>query len=158
MLGHFSGECYSTSSLRIDSIHSVVLVEWRCKRINTYHLRPNICESESSQEYCCKFHKKERTMSQNSKISRRDFIKMAGVVAASGTLAACGVSATEAPLATEAPPVAATAAPTIAKGGKVRIAVGGWAEQNIKDFLAATEFTKNSGIDVEVVLRTDTKE
>src|SRR5688572_10594315 len=102
-------------------------------------------------------------MSQKSKISRRDFIKMAGVVAASGTLAACGVQATDAPTTeattalTEAP-VGATAAPTVAKGGKVRIAVGGWAEQNLKDFLAATEFTKNTGIDVEVVLRTDTKE
>jgi len=102
-------------------------------------------------------------MSQTSKISRRDFIKMAGLVTASGTLAACGVSATEAPV-TEAPTAAiteapiATTAPTIVKGGKVRIAVGGWAEQNIKDLLAVTEFTKNTGIDVEVVLRTDTKE
>ena len=84
-------------------------------------------------------------MSQKSKVSRRDFIKMAGLVAASGTLAACGVPAT----ATEAPPVAATA-PAVVKGGKVRIAVGGWAEQNIKDLLAVTEFTKNTGIDVEV--------
>jgi hypothetical protein len=89
-------------------------------------------------------------MSQTSKISRRDFIKMAGMVAAGGTLAACGVTPTEAP-ATQAPaaiteaPVA-TAAPTIAKGGKVRIAVGGWAEQNIRS--AVTEFTKNTGIDV----------
>jgi ABC-type glycerol-3-phosphate transport system substrate-binding protein len=104
-------------------------------------------------------------MSQYSKMSRREFIKMAGLVAASGTLAACGVNATQAPLATEAPvlateapPVAATTAPAVLKGGKVRIAVGGWAEQNIKDLLAVTEFTKNTGIDVEVVLRTDTKE
>jgi multiple sugar transport system substrate-binding protein len=91
-------------------------------------------------------------MSQKSKISRRDFMKMAGMVAASGTLAACGVQATE------APPAAATTAPAVVKGGKVRIAVGGWAEQNLKDFLAATEFTKKSGIDVEIVLRTDTKD
>ena len=89
-------------------------------------------------------------MSQNSKLSRRDFIKMAGVVAASGTLVACGVPATQAPVA--------TTAPAVATGGKVRIAVGGWAEQNMKDLLAVTEFTKNTGIDVEVVLRTDTKE
>jgi len=101
-------------------------------------------------------------MSQHSKISRRDFIKMAGMVAASGTLAACGVSPTAAPteaaIATEAPTIAATSAPAVVKGGKVRIAVGGWAEQNIKDLLAVTEFSKNTGIDVEVVLRTDTKE
>jgi ABC-type glycerol-3-phosphate transport system substrate-binding protein len=97
-------------------------------------------------------------MSRYSKISRRDFIKVAGMVAASGTLAACGVAPTEAPAATEAPPVAATSAPAVVKGGKVRIAVGGWAEQNMKDLRAVTEFTKNTGIDVEVVLRTDTKE
>ncbi len=103
-------------------------------------------------------------MSQHSKISRRDFIKMAGLITASGTLAACGVKATQAPTAaattaaTQAPPVAATTAPAVMKGGKVRIAVGGWAEQNMKDLLATTEFTKNSGIDVEIVLRTDTKE
>ena len=36
--------------------------------------------------------------------------------------------------------------------------MGGWAEQNTKDLLAKTEFTKNTGIEVEVVLRTDTKE
>ena len=91
-------------------------------------------------------------MSQIGKISRRDFIKMAGLVAASGTLAACGVPATD------APPAAATTAPAVVKGGNVRIAVGGWAEQNLKDLLAVTEFTKNTGINVEVVLRTDTKE
>src|ERR671925_1015646 len=75
---------------------------------------------------------------------------MAGLVTASGTLAACGVQATESPIA--------TSAPTVAQGGRVRVAVGGWAEQNLKDLLAVTEFTKNTGIDVEVVLRTDTKE
>src|SRR4030095_12567102 len=93
-------------------------------------------------------------MSQKSRLSRRDFMKMAGLVAASGTLAACGVSPTDAP-ATEAP---VATAPAVVKGGKVRIAVGGWAEQNLKDLLAVTEFTKQTGIDVEVVLRTDTKE
>jgi multiple sugar transport system substrate-binding protein len=41
-------------------------------------------------------------MSQKSKISRREFMKLAGAVAASGTLAACGVPGTEAP-ATGAP-------------------------------------------------------
>lgn len=96
-------------------------------------------------------------MSQNTKVSRRDFIKMAGLVAASGTLAACGVPATEVP-ATQAPPAAATTAPAVVKGRKVRIAVGGWAEQNIKDLLAVTEFTEKTGIGVEVILRTDTKE
>jgi ABC-type glycerol-3-phosphate transport system substrate-binding protein len=100
---------------------------------------------------------RRKKMSQNKKISRRDFIKLAGLVATSGTLAACGAQATEAPAATEAPPVA-TSAPAVAKGGKVRIAVGGWAEQNMKDLLEVTEFTEKTGIEVEVILRTDTKE
>jgi multiple sugar transport system substrate-binding protein len=102
-------------------------------------------------------------MSRKNNVSRRDFMKVAGVVAAGGVLTACGVSATEAPateaaaVATKAPAVA-TAVPTVLKGGKVRIAVGGWAEQNMKDLLDVTQFTKKTGIDVEIVLRTDTKE
>lgn len=96
-------------------------------------------------------------MSQDTKISRRDFMKMAGVVAASGTLAACGVPAIETPAA-EAPSAAATTAPAVLEGATVRVAVGGWAEQNLKDLLAVTEFTEQTGIDVEVVIRTDTKE
>jgi multiple sugar transport system substrate-binding protein len=88
-------------------------------------------------------------MSKNIKFSRRDFMKVAGAVTAGGVLTACGVQATDTPVPT---------APAVLKGGKVRIAVGGWAEQNLKDLLAVTEFTKKSGIEVEVVLRTDTKE
>jgi len=95
-------------------------------------------------------------MLQNNKITRRDFIKMAGMVAAGGVLTACGVPVSELP-ATQAP-AAATSAPGVVKGGKVRIAVGGWAEQNMNDLLATTEFTKKTGIDVEVLVRTDTKE
>jgi multiple sugar transport system substrate-binding protein len=100
-------------------------------------------------------------MSHKNNISRRDFIKMAGAVAAGGVLTACGISATETPatqVATEAAAATATTAPAILKGSKVRIAVGGWAEKNMKDLLETTQFTKQTGIDVEVVLRTDTKE
>lgn len=87
-------------------------------------------------------------MSVSRKLSRRQFIRLAGATAAGAALAACAPATTPAP----------TAAPTVLKGGKVRIAVGGWAEQNMKDLLAKTEFTKKTGIDVEIVLRTDTKE
>ncbi|MBX7234542.1 MAG: substrate-binding domain-containing protein [Caldilineales bacterium] len=96
-------------------------------------------------------------MSQNTTLSRREFIKLAGLVAAGASLAACGVPAASPP-ATQAPAAAATMAPAVVKGGKVRVAVGGWAEQNIKDLLAVTDFTKKTGIEVEIVLRTDTKE
>ncbi len=108
-------------------------------------------------------------MSTSKKISRRQFIRLAGVTATGAALAACGAPAaptaqpaqpaapTSAP-ATAVPAAVPTAAPTIAKGGKVRIAVGGWAEQNMKDLLAATDFAKKTGIEPEIVLRTDTKE
>ncbi len=98
-------------------------------------------------------------MSTSRRISRRQFVRLAGATATGAALAACT------PAATPAPPTAAptsapapTAAPTVLKGGKARIAVGGWAEQNMKDLLAKTDFTKQTGIDVEIVLRTDTKE
>ncbi len=107
-------------------------------------------------------------MSTSRKISRRQFIRLAGATGAGAALAACGTptpAPTSPPGATTAPtsPPAATAvppttAPTVATPRKVRIAVGGWAEQNMKDVLAKTDFTKQTGIDVEVVLRTDTKE
>ncbi|GAB4540224.1 MAG: ABC transporter substrate-binding protein [Anaerolineae bacterium] len=87
--------------------------------------------------------------------SRREFLGLAGATAAGSLLAAC-VPVTPTPAekaATEAPAV-----PTVIKPRKVRIAVGGWAEQNMKDLLAKTDFTKQTGIEVEVVLRTDTKE
>lgn len=74
--------------------------------------------------------------------SRREFLKLAGATAAGSAL----------------PLWRPTGFPAVLKPRKVRIAVGGWAEQNMKDLLAKTDFTKNTGIEVEVVLRTDTKE
>jgi multiple sugar transport system substrate-binding protein len=102
-----------------------------------------------------------RKIDTNSKISRREFIRLAGLTAASAALAACAPKAvsTIAPGPTQAPAAGSTiAAPTVIGGKKVRIAVGGWAEQNMKDLIAQTGFTKNTGINVEIVLRTDTKE
>jgi ABC-type glycerol-3-phosphate transport system substrate-binding protein len=105
-------------------------------------------------------------MSLDKKISRREFVRLAGLTATGALLGACAPVA--APSATQAPAqaaatatpaeAAATAAPAVVGNRKVRVAVGGWAEQNMKDLLATTDFTKKTGIDVEVVLRTDTKE
>ncbi len=108
------------------------------------------------------------------KLSRREFLRVAGMATAGAAMAACAPAATPTPAAptaapvvppTAVPPTVAptavpkpTAAPTVIKPRKVRIAVGGWAEQNTKDLLAKTEFTKKANIEVEVVLRTDTKE
>ncbi|MCS7220501.1 MAG: extracellular solute-binding protein [Anaerolineae bacterium] len=90
------------------------------------------------------------------KLSRREFLGWAGIAAASGVLAAC------APVTAPAPAPAAAATPTPAPATpqprKARIAVGGWAEKGTKELLARTGFTEQTGIEVEVVLRTDTKE
>jgi multiple sugar transport system substrate-binding protein len=91
-------------------------------------------------------------MSSERKITRRDFIRLAGVTAAGTALASCT------PAATPAPATEPIEAPAVITPRTVRIAVGGWAEQNMKDLLARTNFTQQTGIDVEVVLRTDTKE
>lgn len=99
-------------------------------------------------------------MNTNKKISRRDFLRVAGIAAAGTVVAAC-TPATQNPTATAVPAASATTAlatPTVLKKRTVRIAVGAWAEANVKDLLAKTDFTKQTGIDVEVVLRTDTKE
>ena len=95
-------------------------------------------------------------MSLDKKISRREFVRLAGLTATGALRGGCTVSVPAA--ATQAPAQAATAAPAVVSNRKVRIAVGGWAEQNMKELLARTDFTKQTGIDVEVVLRTDTKE
>jgi multiple sugar transport system substrate-binding protein len=94
-------------------------------------------------------------MSNSPKVSRRKFLKLAGT------------AATSAALATVTPGNSAAAAKTARSGfgvphlrrqRNVRIAVGGWAEQNMRDLLERTDFTGQTGIDVEIVLRTDTKE
>lgn len=81
----------------------------------------------------------------NGKLSRRDFLKGA---------AAAVVVIPNIPLAAST----VFAAPNLQKGTKVRVAVGNWAQQNMTDLLAKTEFTKKTGIEVEIVLRADTKE
>jgi multiple sugar transport system substrate-binding protein len=109
---------------------------------------------------------KEANMNAKRRLSRREFLRAAGIAAAGMTVAACAPTTGPAPAA-QAPAAAAPAAatpaavagvPTVLKSRKARIAVGGWAEQNMKDLLAQTDFTKQTGIDVEIVLRTDTKE
>lgn len=94
-------------------------------------------------------------MSDTSKVSRRKFIKLAGT------------AATGAALASSMPGIGSAAAkttrstfgvPHLRRQRTVRIAVGGWAEQNMLDLLERLDFTGQTGIDVEVVLRTDTKE
>ena len=92
-------------------------------------------------------------MSQENKLSRRSFLQLVGVTASGAVLAAC--VAPVAPAGSTGAGSQAAAATSSAR--KVKIAVGGWAEQGTKDLLQKTGFTEKSGIDVEVMLRTDTK-
>jgi len=66
----------------------------------------------------------------SSKLSRRDFLKLTGATAAAA--ATGGLTAKSRVFA--GPNV-------IRRAQKVRIAVGGWAEQNMKDLLERTEFS-----------------
>jgi ABC-type glycerol-3-phosphate transport system substrate-binding protein len=104
-------------------------------------------------------------MPYHKKISRREFVRLAGLTATGAILGACGSSSAPAaaPAATEAAAqaAAATEAPAVVKNRTVKLALGGWAEADTKKLLASpmvTDFTKQTGIDFEIVLRTDTKE
>lgn len=101
-------------------------------------------------------------MKSSKNLTRRQFLALAGSAAAASAVAACAPGALPPPPApaptTAAAPTAAVAAPTVIQPRTVRIAVGGWAEQNMKDLLAKTDFAKATGITPEIVLRTDTKE
>ena len=106
-------------------------------------------------------------MSLQKKISRREFVQLAGLTATGALLGACGpasTSATPAPAeaaATATPVQAAAAAPAVIKNRTVKLAIGGWAEEGTRELLAKplfTDFTKQTGIDIEIILRTDTKE
>ncbi|MCI0394160.1 MAG: extracellular solute-binding protein [Chloroflexi bacterium] len=96
-------------------------------------------------------------MSKIQKLSRREFVRLAGFSAAGAMLAACGGRATT-PEEAAVTLQATSAVPTVITERNVRVAVGAWAEQGMKDLLAKLDFTRQTGINVEVVLRTDTKE
>ncbi len=91
-------------------------------------------------------------MEKKKQLSRREFLKLVGLTAAGTTLAAC------APTETPEPDFDPTDVPAVITPRTVRIAVGGWAEQNMRDLLEVTDFTRQTGIDVEVLLRADDKE
>src|SRR5262249_40601503 len=96
--------------------------------------------------------------------SRRKFLKIAGTAALGGALAACApaVAPTAVPPTAAPQPTAAAAptvaAPTVASNRTVRVAILASNAQGLQDILAKTNFTKQTGINVEIVNRTDTKE
>jgi len=91
--------------------------------------------------------------------SRREFLKAAGFAAAGGVLAACGPATTP----TTAPPPASTAAPAVTapavvKGGKVQLGILEVNKEGTQKFLDAVDFKGKTGLDYEIVTRSDTKE
>ena len=98
-------------------------------------------------------------MSNERKITRRDFIRMTGLVVAGTTLAACGANVTP----TTAPPTAPaavvpTAGPTVVKARKVQLGILEVNKDGTQKFLDAVDFKGKTGIDYEIVTRSDTKE
>lgn len=87
------------------------------------------------------------------KITRRDFIRKAGAAAAGAALAA------KAPgLASAAVSSKPFGMPYIKRQRTVRVAVGGWAEESMRNLLEQSDFTQQTGINVEIVIRSDVKE
>ncbi len=109
-------------------------------------------------------------MSGKKNLSRRRFLELVGTAAAGSLLGACAsepevvekvvTQEVEKEVVKEVVVTATPAAeaPAVITPRKIRLAVGGWAEQGTRDILEKTEFTKQTGIEVEIVLRTDTKE
>jgi len=98
-------------------------------------------------------------MNTNKKISRRDFLRIAGIAAAGSVVAAC-TPTVESPTATAVPAAATTApaVPTVMKPQTVKVGILANNAQGLQDILAKADFTKKTGITVEIVNRTDTKE
>jgi ABC-type glycerol-3-phosphate transport system substrate-binding protein len=94
-------------------------------------------------------------MKTNKQLSRRDFLRVAGLTTLGAVAAAC-TPATPNPTATSAP--APTVAPTVMKPHVVKVGILANNAQGLQDILAKAEFTKKTGITVETVNRTDTKE
>jgi trehalose/maltose transport system substrate-binding protein len=84
------------------------------------------------------------------KLSRRQFLKIGGAAAAGAALAS------SAPMLNAAG--RPWGVPMLRQYRKCTIAVGNWAQQNMQDLLTQTGFAAQAGIDVQIVIRTDTKE
>jgi hypothetical protein len=102
-------------------------------------------------------------MSTPSNISRRQFIRLAGVTATGALLAACNPPATPTSVPpTKAPPAATpTEVPAVIKPRKVTIQIDGWAVPITRELLAEPlfmDFTRQTGIEIEFVPRTGTNE
>jgi ABC-type glycerol-3-phosphate transport system substrate-binding protein len=98
-------------------------------------------------------------MKSEKDLSRREFIRMAGL-AAVGTIAAACTPAAPSPTTPPAAanPTSVIAAPTVLKPQTVKVGILANNAQGLQDILTKADFTKQTGITVEIVNRTDTKE
>ncbi|MDR3574321.1 MAG: extracellular solute-binding protein [Anaerolineaceae bacterium] len=103
-------------------------------------------------------------MKIENKLSRREFIRLAGLATVGTVAAACApalkptaaaVGAAAAVAATKAP---AIAAPTVLTPKTVKVGILAVNAKEFQEIIAKTGFTKQTGINVEIVNRTDTKE
>jgi multiple sugar transport system substrate-binding protein len=97
------------------------------------------------------------------KVSRRTFLKAAGIATAGAALSSCVPNATPtaapvAPAATSIPAAIATGAPTVMKARKVQLGILAVNKEGTQKLLDAAGFTKQTGITCEIVVRSDTKE
>jgi multiple sugar transport system substrate-binding protein len=105
-------------------------------------------------------------MKSEKQISRRKFIGLAGLATAGAVAAACAPAVTNTPAAPAAPTTAAAApaaaatiaAPTVLTPKTVKVGILAVNAKEFQDIIAQTGFTKQTGITVEIVNRTDTKE
>jgi hypothetical protein len=102
-------------------------------------------------------------MSISSKMSRRQFVRFAGLTATGALLSACTPPATQtlAPPAKAPPAATPTEVPAVIKLRKVTVQIDGWAVPVTRELLAKPlfmDFTRQTGIEIDFVPRTGTKE
>ena len=98
----------------------------------------------------------------NKSLSRREFLRIAGLAAVGTAAAACAPAVVNptapapAPAATNT--TAPVAAPTVVKARKVQLGILEVNKAGTQKFLDAVDFKGKTGIDYEIVTRSDTKE
>lgn len=93
-------------------------------------------------------------MEIKKQLSRCKFIQLAGIATVGAVAAACAPAVTNTPAA----PAAAITAPTVLTPKTVKVGILAVNAKEFQDIIAKTGFTKQTGITVEIVNRTDTKE
>src|SRR5258708_9240297 len=94
-------------------------------------------------------------MSRSKNVTRREFFKVAGAAAAGVAAAAAAPNAVSALAASTRPTFGV---PRLLQTPTVKIGVLSSNEAILKDLIAKADFAKNVGVNVETVVRSDTKE